>query len=105
MPCDLSPSSCPSAAQGNARCWPCPLLCSRYKYYIFLNSSIKGPFVPAYMPGTWQWTQAYTDGLRGDVKAVGSSLVCLPEVDAGVAGHRSWGEQQPQTGTYTLILI
>ena len=27
--------------------------------------------------------QAYTDPLRGDVKAVGSSLVCLPEVDAG----------------------
>lgn len=30
--------------------------------------------------------QAYTDPLRGDVKAVGSSLVCLPEVDAGEPG-------------------
>lgn len=57
----------------------------RYKYYIFLNSSIKGPFWPNYMPPRWQWTQAYTDLLRGDVKAVGSSLVCLPEVDAGAA--------------------
>lgn len=32
--------------------------------------------------------QAYTDALRGDVKAVGSSLVCLPEVDAGERGSR-----------------
>ena len=56
---------------------------SDYKYYIFLNSSVRGPFVPSYMPHDWQWTNAFTDRLRGDVKAVGSSLVCLPEVDAG----------------------
>ena len=31
--------------------------CRRYKYFIFLNSSIKGPFVPNYMPPGWQWTQ------------------------------------------------
>jgi hypothetical protein len=72
----------------------------RYKYYIFLNSSIRGPFWPNYMPPRWQWTRAYTDLLRGDVKAVGSSLVCLPEVDAGEPlrqrrraqmGGRKWG--------------
>ena len=43
------------------------------------------------MPVGWQWTQAYTDLLRGDVKAVGSSLVCLPEVDAGAAGGEQGG--------------
>ncbi|KAL4421190.1 hypothetical protein ABPG77_010065 [Micractinium sp. CCAP 211/92] len=77
----------------------------RYKYYIFLNSSIKGPFVPAYMPGTWQWTQAYTDGLRGDVKAVGSSLVCLPEVDAGGFGPKleSWAFGVDQDGLEALL--
>lgn len=35
--------------------------------------------------------QAYTDALRGDVKAVGSSLVCLPEVDAGGLGRWEQG--------------
>ncbi|GAB4817920.1 hypothetical protein N2152v2_004966 [Parachlorella kessleri] len=54
-----------------------------YKYFIFLNSSVRGPFVPSYMPDGWQWTQAYTDRLRGKVKAVASSLVCLPEADPG----------------------
>lgn len=46
---------------------------------------MRGPFVPPYMPEGWQWTRAYTDRLVGDVKAVSSSLVCLPEVDAGEA--------------------
>lgn len=36
---------------------PIVLCCRRYKYFIFLNSSIKGPFVPNYMPPGWQWTQ------------------------------------------------
>lgn len=64
---------------------PHPPTCSKYKYFIFLNSSVRGPFVPPYMPEGWQWTRAYTDRLVGDVKAVSSSLVCLPEVDAGEA--------------------
>lgn len=45
----LAPSPPPTAR--------CVSLCSRYKYFIFLNSSIKGPFVPNYMPQGWQWTQ------------------------------------------------
>ncbi|PRW33169.1 hypothetical protein C2E21_7839 [Chlorella sorokiniana] len=77
----------------------------RYKYFIFLNSSIKGPFVPNYMPAGWQWTQAYTDALRGDVKAVGSSLVCLPEVDAGGFGPKleSWAFGVDQDGLEALL--
>lgn len=42
--------------------------------------------MPPAAPAGWHWPQAYTGRLRGDVKAVGSSLVCLPEVDAGGAG-------------------
>jgi hypothetical protein len=60
----------------------------KYKYFIFLNSSVRGPFMPAYMPDNWQWTRAYTDRLVGDVRAVSSSLVCLPEVDAGAATRK-----------------
>lgn len=59
----------------------------QYKYVILLNSSVRGPFVPSYMPEGWQWPQAYTSRLVGDVHVVSSSLVCLPEVDLGEA----WG--------------
>lgn len=63
-----------------------------YKFFIFLNSSVKGPFLPTYMPPHWQWPMAYTQKLIGDVKAVSSSIVCLPEVDAGGPGAKieSW---------------
>lgn len=59
-----------------------------YKYFIFLNSSVKGPFNPIYMPGSWQWTMAYTDPLKGDVKAVGATIVCLPASDGGGLGPK-----------------
>lgn len=53
----------------------------KYKYFIFLNSSVKGPFMPKYYP--FHWSQTYLSRLKGGVKAVSSSIVCLPEVDAG----------------------
>ena len=64
----------------------------RYKYFIFLNSSIRGPFYPSYMPEGWQWTMAYTQRFKRDVKLVSSSIVCLPKVDAGGYGPKveSW---------------
>ena len=52
-----------------------------YAYYIFLNSSVKGPLLPKYFMG--HWSDPYTSLIRGKVKAVGSSLVCLPALDAG----------------------
>lgn len=52
-----------------------------YSYYIFLNSSVKGPLLPKYFLG--HWSQPYTNRIVGNVKAVGSSIVCLPDVDAG----------------------
>ena len=77
----------------------------RYKYFIFLNSSVRGPFLPTYMPPQWQWTRAYTDRLVGDVKAVSSSLVCLPEVDAGGYGPKleSWAFAVDQAGLAALV--
>lgn len=43
-------------------------------------SSVRGPFYPSYMPRGWQWPMAYTEHLTGSIKAVSSSLVCLPQV-------------------------
>lgn len=63
-----------------------------YAYFIFLNSSVRGPFYPAYMPPGWAWTRAYLDRFVDDVRAVSSSLVCLPPEDAGGYGAKleSW---------------
>ena len=72
----------------------------RYKYFIFLNSSVRGPFYPSYMPMGWQWTMAYTQRFKGDVKLVSSSIVCLPKVDAGGYGPKveSWAFAIDQEG-------
>lgn len=65
---------------------------SKYAYFIFLNSSVRGPFVPHYMPPNWPWTRSYTQLFTESVGVVSSSLVCLPKVDAGGYGPKveSW---------------
>ncbi|KFM23219.1 hypothetical protein F751_3410 [Auxenochlorella protothecoides] len=77
----------------------------QYKYVILLNSSVRGPFVPSYMPEGWQWPQAYTSRLVGDVHVVSSSLVCLPEVDLGGHGPKleSWAAAVDQEGLRVLM--
>lgn len=71
-----------------------------YKYFIFLNSSIKGPFFPSWTAADWHWSYAYLERFKGNVHAVGSSLVCLPSVDAGGPGPRleSWAFAVDQDG-------
>jgi len=78
---------------------------SKYKYFIFLNSSTRGPFLPSYMPANWLWPMAYTSKLKGDIRAVSSSIVCLPEVDAGGPGPRleSWAFATDVVGLQTMI--
>jgi hypothetical protein len=78
---------------------------SKYKYVVFLNSSIRGPFMPSYMPTNWLWPMAYISKLQGDVHAVSSSIVCLPEVDEGGPGPRleSWAFATDVVGLQTLI--
>ena len=65
---------------------------TRYKYFVFLNSSVKGPFFPSWLPSNWRWTNGFTDRLTSSVKAVSSSLTCLPALDLGGPGPRleSW---------------
>ncbi|KIZ07406.1 hypothetical protein MNEG_0542 [Monoraphidium neglectum] len=75
-------------------------LLGRYKYFVFLNSSVKGPFYPPWVPPGWHWTHAYLARMGREVHAVGSSLVCLPEADAGGPGPRleSWAFALDQDG-------
>lgn len=40
----------------------------KYSYFIFLNSSARGPFVPNYLPPGWAWPDAFLRFFVGDVK-------------------------------------
>lgn len=50
-----------------------------YNNYIFINSSCRGPFTPAYM--TTNWVDAFTSLLKGNVKLVGPTINLLPKND------------------------
>lgn len=43
-----------------------------YDYFIFVNSSVLGPFLPLYYRG--RWTDIYINGLEGDIKLFGSTI-------------------------------
>ena len=45
-----------------------------YDNFIFVNSSVIGPFVPSYYKG--KWTDIYIDGIKNDVKLFGSTINC-----------------------------
>lgn len=39
------------------------------RYFIFLNSSVKGPFLPAWVPPEWHWTAAYLSAFQPEPSA------------------------------------
>jgi hypothetical protein len=43
-----------------------------YKYYIFMNSSVRGPFIPSYV--TMKWYEPFINMLKDDVKLVGTTI-------------------------------
>ncbi len=49
----------------------------KYEFFVFINSSVRGPFLPNYSES--RWVNAFTDRLRGDVHLVGASINILPE--------------------------
>jgi hypothetical protein len=51
--------------------------CLDYDAYIFINSSMRGPFLPEYHAKAWQ--SVYTEKLKEKVVLVGSSINLLPE--------------------------
>ena len=48
----------------------------RYRYFVFMNSSVRGPFMPAYVKGTW--TKHLVSMLDDSVKLVGPTISCEP---------------------------
>jgi lipopolysaccharide biosynthesis protein len=47
-------------------------LYKNYDKFIFVNSSVIGPFIPSYYKG--KWTDVYIDGLQNNVKLFGSTI-------------------------------
>lgn len=47
-----------------------------YEYFIFINSSVRGPLLPWYAAGAQHWTRLFTGKLSHDVKLVGPAISC-----------------------------
>jgi len=47
-----------------------------YDFYIFINSSVRGPFLPSYV--SKDWTQPFIEKLNSDTHLVGSCINFLP---------------------------
>ena len=47
-----------------------------YRYFIFINSSVRGPFLPTYTPPSMRWTDPFTMKLVGNIKQVGPTISC-----------------------------
>ncbi len=47
-------------------------LYKNYDFFIFVNSSVSGPFLPSYYKG--KWTDIYLDGLKDNVRLFGSTI-------------------------------
>ena len=45
---------------------------NHYDKFIFVNSSVIGPFLPSYFIGNW--TDVYINGLKNDIKLFGSTI-------------------------------
>lgn len=46
------------------------------KQYGFLNCGVTGPFLPTYLPPTFDWFDAFARRLDDNVKLVGAYLHC-----------------------------
>lgn len=55
----------------------------KYKYYVFINSSMRGPFMPKWTPRTFHYTEALTNFFKEEakVKLAGSYVTCLPQLE------------------------
>ncbi|KAI7836092.1 hypothetical protein COHA_010020 [Chlorella ohadii] len=47
-----------------------------YKFFIFMNSSVRGPFIPPYARGGTRWQDLFFDKLTDHVKLVGPTISC-----------------------------
>lgn len=71
-----------------------------YDNFIFLNSSVRGPFVPMYVDS---WTKPFLSQLTGDVGIVGSTINILnPEYDYSLRYQAQFGGSPPFSHVQTM---
>eukprot|EP00892_Ulva_mutabilis_P001487 jgi/Ulvmu1/11339/UM074_0054.1 len=59
---------------------------SAYSYFYFLNSTVRGPFLPQYLKGRLHFTELMAAKLVGNVKLVGSIISCATVAKPGASG-------------------
>jgi hypothetical protein len=47
-----------------------------YTFFVMMNSSVRGPFLPNFWPKDRPWTEALTGLLNAEVKLVGPTINC-----------------------------
>ncbi|QKF94527.1 hypothetical protein QKU48_gp1069 [Fadolivirus algeromassiliense] len=62
-----------------------------FKYYIFLNCSVIGPFLPTYFPQNIHWSTIFTSRITNKIKLVGTTISCLHEKHKEYAGPKIGG--------------
>ena len=69
------------AAYGHSIKWMRKNRPKEYAYFVFINSSSRGPFMPKWTPPQLHFTDVLTQSfaVRRTTKVVGSYLTCLPE--------------------------
>ncbi|KAK9835058.1 hypothetical protein WJX81_007588 [Elliptochloris bilobata] len=73
---------------------------SRYSYIIFMNSSVRGPFLPAYWPAGVHWSDVLTTRINNDVKLVGATISCEPAWLGGNTANEK--RQVPHVQSYVI---
>jgi hypothetical protein len=61
-----------------------------YDYYFFMNSGVIGPIIPHYM-NLYHWSNIFINKINDKVKLIGTTIVCLPNHDAGKYGPKIEG--------------
>ena len=55
----------------------------RFRYFLFLNSSIRGPYLPVYVRGKVRWEDLFIAKLNQEVKLVGATISCEAATNDG----------------------
>lgn len=74
-------------------------LLAKYKYFIFMNASVRGPFIPSYVRDKVRWQDLLTHRLNGSVKLIGSTISCEGSPIDRVGGE--W-RTNPHVQSYVL---
>ena len=61
-----------------------------YDYYFFMNSGVIGPILPHYFTKN-HWTCIFIEKINQRIKLIGTTIVCLPHIDAGGYGPKVEG--------------